>query len=137
MFWKRTIWIILGSVLLLGLLGAGAVALYNAGYTHGALAASTEAGGEISLPTHPLLFGTHPGGYYLRRGPSPFMGLFCGGFLLLLFLFMVGGFFRRRAWKYGPGWHHPMYHGWGPPPPYQKDQPNKEPGSDEPSPEED
>jgi hypothetical protein len=132
MFWKRTIWIILGSVLFLGLLAAGGVAIYYAGYTHGALATSVEAGGEVSLPALPAPFDLHQRANYLNRGHSPFMGLFCGGFLLLLFFFMIGGFFRRWAWNYGPGWRHPRYHGWGPPPPYWKDMPDKEPSTEKP-----
>jgi hypothetical protein len=141
MFWKRTIWWILLGVVVLALLGIGGVAIYRAGYTHGAMADFTLPEGS-ELPAFP--YGRTPFAYGRHIGPRAglfgfFPLLFCFGGLFLLMLAFGSCrrmFYRKYAgkghWKHhGP---HPYWHG-GPweagKPPWAEDQPETE--SDAPS----
>ncbi len=111
---------ILITLLLVGLLVAGGVALYRfgwaQGYQAGALvaASSTTGQGSQAAPPAPYYYGPW---FYERPfiGPGfgffPFFPLFGLGFFLIVF-FLVGSLFRvwgYRRWYGAPGpgyWHH-------------------------------
>jgi hypothetical protein len=138
MFWKRTIWWILLGVVVLALLAIGGVAIYRAGFTHGAMTNLTlSEGNEFPAFPHRMVPYRRPFG--MRSGLSGFFpALFCFGGL-----FMVGlafaAFRRRHYWKYADKeyakyWKHhgppPYWHAgpWGPgKPPWAEDQPESEP----------
>lgn len=134
----------LGVLILVGILAAGGVLLYQTGqaqgYQMGAAAASAAASGEApgTAPLAPYGPGYWP--YYARPpfGFFPFFpfGALCGSILLVLFgLFALRLIFRPRHWfdpGKGPGdWgEHPHewgFHPWGPPP-WMKDRPQAETG---------
>lgn len=108
---------ILFTLILIGLLAAGGVLLYRAGYAQGYQAAALVAqSANGAAPQAPQLA---PYGYlyppYLWPGYgfhffSPFPILFGIGFILLFF-FLVGGIFRAFAWRRWAG--HPGMGGWG------------------------
>ncbi len=113
------------TLLLVGLLVAGGVALYRfgwaQGYQAGALIAAGSTSGQGSTPGQ----AAPPAPYYYPYAPwfygrpfigpgfgfFPFFPLFGLGFFLIVF-FLVGGLFRvwgYRRWHGGPGpgyWHH-------------------------------
>ena len=135
MFWKRTIWWVILGVVVIALLAFGGIALYRAGYTHGAMAEFTlPEGSEIpALPygRAPFAYGRHFGPRTGLFGFFPFLLCF-GGFFILMCLF---GFGRRRYWMQSGKGHwkhhgpHPYWHGgpWGPgKPPWAEDQPETE-----------
>ena len=142
MFWKRTIWWILLGLVVVAFLTVGGVAIYKAGFTHGAMTDITlPEGSDINVMPHKMV--PYAGYYHPRAGLMGFFPfLLCfGGFF---FLMMVFGACRRAwYWKYA-GKDHPKYwkhHGpwrywksphWGPGhPPWADDQPETK--SDTPS----
>ena len=101
----------------------GGVAIYRAGFTHGAMTNITLPEGS-EYPVVPFRQFPHAYGYGPRVGLFGLFPLLCfGGFFFLFLIFGFGFFARRRAWRhYGPG----AYHHWkqhGPPPGWSKDKP--------------
>jgi hypothetical protein len=121
----KRIWkVIFALVIVVGLV-LGGVAIYNAGFTHGAMINITlPEGSEAPLVPH----GHMPYGrsFGPRAGLLGLFPLLCfGGFFFLLFFSGLACFARRRAWMhYGPGaaqyWKHhgppPSWWGSGKPP---------------------
>jgi hypothetical protein len=142
----------LGALILIGVLLAGGVLLYQAGqaqgYQMGVAAASQAAGGETPGTAPMVPYG--PGYWPYSRGPHfgffPFFpfGWLCGSiFLVLLVLFALRMIFWPRRWHHhgkGPGGWEGHPHPWGPygwgqtpwgPPPGTQDQPGSESGADQ------
>jgi hypothetical protein len=132
----RIFWRIALTLLFVGLLIAGGVALYRSGWSQGYQAGVIAAGAvegtaELSpgqLPYYPVVpfaYGPHFGypGFF-----SPFSVFLWIGFFLLLF-FLIGGLFRAFSWRRWGGWKggpaysgHPGHGGgYGPPPPWGRD----------------
>lgn len=116
---------VLLALVFVALLVAGAVAIYQAGFTHGALTNLSLPEGE-AYPMVPL--GHPPLGWHAgpRIGLLALFPLLCfGSFFFLLLLFGFGFFARKRAWMYHPEhWKHPGPPPWGPGcPPWAQDQP--------------
>jgi hypothetical protein len=117
LFWRFIL-----ALLLVGLLAAGGVALFRAGWAQGYQA------GALSVAPGSGVGGTTPGVPfypYLPYGFYPFFppfGIFAwiGGFFLLFFLF--GGLFRLWGWRHWAGG--PGYGPWG-------RHPGKEPAAPE------
>jgi hypothetical protein len=113
---------ILAAVLLVGILVGGAVWIYQAGFTQGAVQAQMT--GENAPQFQPGL-PYSPWGYARPHfGFFPFFPLF--GFFLfgLFFLFLLRWAFRPWHWGYGGSWHrHPHPEGT---PPWEKDRPAEE-----------
>lgn len=120
MFRHGFVWRLLLSLLLVGVLAVGGVALYRAGFAQGYQAAALAAGatGHTVTPIAPF-YGVSPWGY----GPGwgfpfffPFAPLLGIGFFLLV-LFLIGGIFRGGRRFAGPYGHGPGYWGYGGPGP--------------------
>ena len=117
MFRYGFFWRFLLTLFVIGVIVAGGMGLYRAGWAQGYQAAALTANPNGSGGATPIL---PYGGYFPYRfwpGFGPFFapfGLFFGlGFFLLVF-FLFGGIFRLWGWRrwggyYGPG-------GWGPGP---------------------
>lgn len=130
---------VLGALILMGVVLAGGVVLFQAGQSQGfqmGMAAASSTAGNETQGTMPLVpYGPGYWPYYARPhfGFSPFFpfGGLCGSILMvLLALFALRLIFWPRRWLYhgnGPGaWgNHP--HPWGPPP-WMKEQPQPEAG---------
>ena len=116
----KLIWKVLFALVIIAGLLLGAAALYQIGYTHGAMTNITlPEGGEF--PVMPYAYrslGWHAGP---RVGLLGLFPLLCfGGFFFLVLLFGFGFMARKRAWRhYSPGeyWKH---HG---PPPWGSGRP--------------
>ena len=131
----KRIWKVFFAVLVIAGLALGGVAIYNAGFAHGAMTnLALPEGSEVPLvPFHRLPAGWGIGG---RVGLLGLFPLLCfGGFFFLVLFFGFGFFARRRAWMHdGPGaYHHWKHHGppsWGPgKPPWTEDQSQPESGT--------
>jgi hypothetical protein len=108
------------TLVIIGLLAAGGVALYRFGWGQGYQTAALTAASAIGQDTGgaqvappppyygygPWLYRPHWFGYGPGFGFFPFFPLFGIGFFLIL-LFLFGGLFRRWAWGPGP-------YRWGP-----------------------
>ncbi|MBU1660868.1 MAG: hypothetical protein KKD28_05285 [Chloroflexi bacterium] len=111
MFWKVSFWKVVVTLLVIALLIAGGAAIFRAGYAYGYAAdsSSIEDQSAIVFPhsfaPSGLPFRPHPG--FMPFFPIP--GLICGGGLLLMLLFGIGGLFRFRAWHVAGG---PNVEGW-------------------------
>ncbi len=111
MFGRGVFFRIFVALLLLGVLTAGGVALYRAGWAQGyqAGALAAHSGGSGATPQVPY-YGYPPLGFYPGFGFPfffPFGPLLGFGFFLLFF-FLIGGLFRfgwRRQWQDYPGRH--------------------------------
>lgn len=107
------------TLVVVALLALGGAAIYQAGFTQGAMANLTlPEGGEFPVMPHSgVPLGYMPLGWHAgpRVGLLGLFPLLCfGGFFFLVL--MCGFGFRKRAWRhYGPGWHEHWKH-YGPPP---------------------
>jgi hypothetical protein len=134
---------LLAALLLMGVLIIAGFMVFRAGEAQGfALGAASAAGADSAFVVPPQAVTTHPlymrgwTGYYgMHFSPfGPLFGLLCfGGFAFFFLFFVVGGFFRHRAWHHhGPGG--PEHVHWGkhfhgePPPEHAREQP-KDPGA--------
>jgi hypothetical protein len=132
----RWIWRLLFALVIIAGLTLGGLAIYKAGFTHGALSNLTLPEGS-EYP--PMPFGHLPYGRPItpRVGLLVLFPLLCfGGFFFLSLLFGFGLMARKRAWNhhYGPGPHAEYWKHHGPPPwwgqgkpPWAGDQPPSEP----------
>jgi hypothetical protein len=136
---SRFIWRAFFALVFTGLLALGGIALYQMGFSHGAMANITLPEGS-ELPMMPFAYRSLNWHYGPRIGLLGLLPLLCfGGFFFLMMICAFGFMARRRAWKhYGPRWdsEHWKHHGpppWGPgrPPWWQspgaEDQPEAEP----------
>lgn len=112
------LWRAIATLILIGLLIAGGVALYRVGWSQGYTAAQPTEGGETAPPPYarqPGLAPYAPGGGLLRA-VLLIVGLALGGKLIR---FIIWGSTRRFAMA-GPGpvhWHAAHWHGpWSQPP---------------------
>ena len=135
MFWKRTIWRILFSVVVILLILMAGGLIYRAGFTHGALTEITiPEGSDINLMPHGYApYSRHFGPRLGLLGFFPFFLCFAGIFLVMM---VFGAGRRMMYWKYagknhkywkthGPGHWHGRH--WGPGcPPWEEDQPESE-----------
>ena len=120
MFRTGLLWRLILALLLVGVLAAGGMALFRAGwaqgYQTGALSAAPSERGvaPVAPPYYPYPgYGFYP--FFAPFGLFPLIGLF----FLLFFLF--GGLFRFGGWR---RWHeHSGYGDWGdrPVPPWAKE----------------
>lgn len=117
----------LATLLFIGLLVGGGIALFQSGWNQGFLAgvASDVAPGTSQV--------VPPYYWQMARGMGfghPF-GFFGGLAFFFLFLFLIGGMFRMFAWRRwsahaGTGWH-----GHGHMPPWAKPENSQQPGQPE------
>jgi hypothetical protein len=139
----KRIWKLIFALIIIAGLAVGGIALYQMGFTHGAMTNLTlpESGQYPLVPFGHLPLGWHSGP---RMGLLGFFPLLCfGGFFFLVLMFGFGFMARKRAWMhhYGPGFHPGHWKQSGPPPwgpgrpPWTQDQPETE--SEIPSPETD
>ena len=117
MFWRGGFWRFLLTLLLVGLLIGGGVALYQAGFGQGynaGLAASAGDGTAHLPPAYGYYYPPFAGWGFPFFGP---FGILLGiGFFLFVF-FIVGGLVRAIFWRRGDrreGPHGWRYGGWGP-----------------------
>jgi hypothetical protein len=126
---------LVGFLILIGLLAAGGVLIYQAGQAQGyLLGQAVGAAAEGSPSPAPLVPGYYPPAYFYppRYGFFPFggfLGLIFGVFLFFLALRLI---FRPHYWGYPGRWHaHGHWpqggHPWGPPP-WARDNPSPEKG---------
>lgn len=119
-------------VIIVGL-ALGGIALYQMGFSHGAMTNITfPEGSEFPVTPYTL----HPLGWHYgpRVGLLGLFPLLCfGGFFFLALMCGFGFMARKRAWRhYGPGWSHEHWKHHGPPPwgsgrpPWAEDQPEAE-----------
>ena len=127
MFWKW-FWRVTAILLILAVFVGGGIAIYRAGYAHGATTNlwTTEEGGDVlsqhSFPHDNLYFRPYARPRMFFPGFSLFMG-----FILVVFLFGgIGRMIRYSLWQgkgkpcpphWGPGWHkyhHEHFEGEGP-----------------------
>ena len=139
----KRIWKLIFALIIITGLAVGGIALYQMGFTHGAMTNLTlPEGGEYPLmPYGHMPLGWHAGP---RVGLLGLFPLLCfSGFFFLMLMFGFGFMTRKRAWMhhYGPGFHPGHWKQSGPPPwgpgrpPWTQDQPETE--SEIPSPETD
>lgn len=114
----KRIWKVVFALVIITGLALGGVAIYNAGFTHGAMTNLTlPEGGEYPVESFRHL--PYGRGIGPRAGLLGLFPMLCfGGFFFFLLICGFGFFSRRRAWMhYGPGaYHHQKHH--GPPPPW-------------------
>jgi hypothetical protein len=124
------------ALVLLGLLAGAGYLAYRTGFDQGYVQGVAISGGE-TLPDRPGYPGNMPGywpGYWRPHfGFFPFFPFF-GFFLVgLLIFWAVGALFRPRHWGYPGYWHRHSHEmgaqPWGPPP-WEKDRPSGEPGTE-------
>ena len=140
----RILWRLLFFFVIIVGLAVGAAALYQLGYSQGAMTAMAmpEGSAEMLSP----VVGLYPGWHYGPRvgllGFFPLL-LCLGGFFFLLMIFGFGFAARRRAWwKCAPGAREAYWKHYGPPPygpgrpSEEAAQPEKEPESSPPDKEE-
>ena len=134
----KQIWKVVFALAIIAGLALGGVAIYQAGFTHGAMT-------NFRLPEsseYPVMpFGHMPYGRSIgpRVGLLGLFPLLCfGGFFFLLLMGGFGVFARRRAWMHcEPGTYpnHCKHHGPPPPwwgqekPPWAEGQPQAEPNT--------
>ena len=129
---NKFFWRAFFALIFIGVLALGGFAIYQFGFSHGAMTNITlPEGSEFPMAPYAIRpLGWH---YGPRVGLLGLFPLLCfGGFFFLMLMFGFGFMTRRRAWKhYGPGWHseHWKHNGppWGPGrPPWVEDQPEPE-----------
>ncbi len=120
----KRIWKVIFALVIIAGLVLGGVAIYKAGFTHGAMTNLTLPDGSEypMMPFQHMPYGRSIGP---RAGLLGLFPLLCfGGFFFLL---LVGGMSfcaRRRAWMhYGPGAYHPWKQHGPPPPGWGQDKP--------------
>ncbi len=111
MFRKLSLWKVVLTLVVIALLVAGGAAIFRAGYAYGYAADSSSIEDQSAI-VFPHSFA--PSGLPFRPHPGfmpffPILGLICGGGLLLMLLFGIGGLFRFRAWHVAGG---PNVEGW-------------------------
>lgn len=121
---KRILKVVFVLMIIAGLV-LGGVAIYNAGFAHGAMTnLPLPEGSEVPFGT----FGHAPYAYRLapRVGLLGLFPVLCfGGFFFLLLFFGFGFCARRRAWmRFGQGDHHHWKH--YDPPPWEPERPETE-----------
>jgi len=118
----RLIWKVLFALVIIAGLVLGGAALYQMGFTHGAMTNITlpEDGEFPMLPHGRVPFGYVPLGWHAvpRVGLLGILPLLCfAGFFFLVLMFGFGFMARKRAWRhYGSGWQHEYWKHHGPPP---------------------
>ena len=134
---SRFIWRAIFALVVIVGLALGGIALYQMGFSHGAMTNITFPEGS-EFPMMPYAY--HPLGWHTgpRIGLLGLFPLLCfGGFFFLMLMCGFGFMARRRAWKhYGPESHHEYWKHYGPPwgpgrPPWAEDQPKTEAPSEE------
>lgn len=116
---KKRIWRAVIALVIIAGLVLGGVAIYQAGFTHGATTnlRLPESSEYPVMPFGHMLYGRSIGP---RMGLLGLFPLLCfGGFFFLLLIGGFGFFARRRAWMhYGPGTYPNHWKHHGPPPPW-------------------
>lgn len=126
----KRIWKVIFILVIVTGLVLGGVAIYRAGFTHGAMTNLTLPEGS-EYPVVPFRHLPYGMGIGPRAGLLGLFPLMCfGGFFFLMLFFGFGFCARRRAWMhYGPGAHHHWkHHG---PPPWEQSEAESQPPSDE------
>jgi hypothetical protein len=117
--WKgSSVFRIFAALLMVAILVAVGVMIFQAGQSQGYALAAASAGKELApqVPGQVMPFRAPYGYGYAHFGFWPHFFVFPIGLFLfgLLFFFLIGGFFRRRMWRHS---------GWGPYGPYGPQDP--------------